>query len=116
MINNDLSNIYSTNEIKIGNFNKKTLYRKLLMVDIGTNIGTWNDIIDLSSLNIETLVSFRGTLTGDVIVTLPANEGNYYINIRYNTSTKTLQYRRSENSWTSQTQGTITLEYTKTTD
>jgi len=28
MINNDLSNIYSTNEIKIGNFNKKTLYRK----------------------------------------------------------------------------------------
>src|SRR5574344_1468866 len=100
MINTDLSNIYSTNEIKIGNFNKKTLYRKLLMVDIGTNIGTWYDIIDLSSLNIETLVSFRGTLTGDdIIVTLPANEGKYYINIRYNTSTKTLQYTRSENSW-----------------
>lgn len=113
------SDVYSTDEIQIGYYNNKPLYRKVFTGITVSNTTSPVEYADLSSLNIDKCISIKGGIypSGTTIPWGYASiiEGtSYHANvwIRNNNSKLTIL---TSTSWGSVTYIAI-LEYTKTTD
>ena len=102
--------VYSTTEVKTGDtwINNKPIYRRVFV--LGTEIliqtGTWKDILDVSTLNIQAITNIR-----------LLNNNNWFwtgaITRIVNNNLQLASVGRDNTDWYLKT---IVLEYTKTTD
>ena len=114
--------IYSTDEREIGVWkDNKPLYQKTIMVDSITHTGE----IDVSSLNIDTVVKMNGIANhpNNQWVNFPFyHNDNYYIRVYYiidgggDISDNCIYFEVGSRAQGLYTNGFLTLQYTKTTD
>lgn len=109
---------YSTDETVVGTFLDKPLYRKIFKNLSVSNDSGWQNLIDVSSLNIEFVSVNQNSLfyiTSNSNNKMPSVNLPTYLSISYNSSTKYIE------TYINNTQFTyvfeyLVLEYTKTTD
>lgn len=110
--------IYSDEEVRIGTFYGKPLYRSTRMVTTGTTIENITNIWNVASLNIEKLIAIKGIVY--------VNSGNMYscpyyvddeenIYIYYNDAIKNIREKHGYTKFNS-CEILVIIEYTKTTD
>lgn len=105
---------YSTEEVAIGKWFGKPLYRKVVQVTLPSTTSSWTVIANLGVNNVENVINFRGWFSwgGDQFFVLPMSEGAYFINLRM---TKSGNIECIRNGWDA-LPAHIIVEYTKTTD
>lgn len=110
------SNVYSTEETKVGTWNGKPIYRKTIVM---SNVTETNKTYDLSSLSIETCMidsSHSYFEQGNYQIPIGCYGGTTdYSRAFYQKNTKTL-YVQFGTTYTMSKNIHITIEYTKTTD
>ena len=112
-------NTYSTEEQIIGTWiNGKPIYKKTFNEIIGPTVqNTWQDAVDVSSLNIDLVLNIYGSsFTGtDYYIPLGCSGqgGSIFVQAIYRLSSQTIQILSQANT---NCTNYITMEYTKTTD
>lgn len=114
LIEKPITNNYSTDEIIIGTWLGKPLYRKVIQATLPSAVNSWTVIANLGVSNIENIIDFRGWCSWgeNQYFVLPMAEGSYFINIRMSKSGNIECIR---NGWDALPTHVI-VEYTKTTD
>ena len=110
--------IFSEDEIIIGNYDGKPLYRKIFKNISVSNGSGWQNLIDVSSLNIEFVSVNQNSLfyiTSDANTKMSSVNLPTYLSISYDSSTKHMKTYRNNTQFTYVFMYLI-LEYTKTTN
>lgn len=115
----DTNKIYSTEEVVIGKWFDKPLYRKVLNITLPEKaLNSDYECADLSSLNIDKLVKLEGLIDAtstQVILNLAYKGNSQYCSCYYVKETKKLRYATNNEQYVNVT-AYIILKYTKTTD
>lgn len=111
--------VYSTEEVIVGKWFGKPLYRKVLNITLPEEaLNSDYECADLSSVNIDKLVKLEGLIdaTSTQVILNLAYKGNIqYCSCYYAKETKKLRYATNNEQYVNVT-AYIILEYTKTTD
>ena len=110
------SNVYSTEETKVGTWNEKPIYRKTIVI---SNVTKTNKTYDLSSLSIETCMidsSHSYFEQGNYQIPIECYGGTTDYSRAFYDSNAKLLYVQFGTTYTMSKDIHITIEYTKTTD
>ena len=116
---NQLSTHYSTDEQVVGEWiDGKPLYQKSYVINNKALSQGENNLINASSLNIESVILFSGTVGSSDksrILQLPHRSKATFHNLSYNRNTKYIYFLSDGDYWTS-ADLKFSIQYTKTTD